>query len=89
MSKFKAGRGQKLWDERVDYFSFSLNDLVLVDRNCFYATKTHRLRRNWRNLETLLFLRLGEILYYDGKTVRTVATGLSFPNGINISPTMS
>ena len=35
----------------------------------------------------LLLLERGEILYYDGKTVCTIYSGLLFPNGINVSPT--
>ena len=69
------------------YHNFSLNDLVLVDKNSFYTTKTHRWRKGWRTLEMLLLLERGEILYYDGKTVTTIYTGLLFPNGINVSPT--
>ena len=67
---------------------FSLNDLVLISHDSFYTTKTHRLRRSWRTLESVLKLSLGEILFYDGKIVKTVASGLSFPNGINMSPSM-
>ena len=71
---------------RGSFIFFSLNDLVLVSPNQFYATKTHRLRRGWRLLETLLLINWGELLFYDGNTVRTVDAGLSFPNGINVSP---
>lgn len=67
---------------------YNLNDLVLISHDSFYTTKTHRLRGSWRTLESVLKLSLGEILFYDGKIVKTVASGLSFPNGINMSPSM-
>ena len=54
--------------------------------NQFYTTKTHKLRRGWRMLENLLLIKWGELLFYDGNTVMTVAAELSFPNGINVSP---
>lgn len=68
---------------------YNLNDLVLVGQNSFYVTKTHKLRKSWRTVETILMFKWGEILYYDGKTVQTVASKLSFPNGINMSPSGS
>lgn len=61
-----------------------LNDLVLVSENQFYVTCSLR----WSLLEIFLHLRFGEVLFYDGSSVRVAAGGHIFANGINISPNL-
>ncbi|XP_060069825.1 serum paraoxonase/arylesterase 1-like, partial [Ylistrum balloti] len=64
-----------------------LNDLVMTGEDTFYVTMiayfNHPLL-TW--LEESLLLSLGEILFYDGVGIRSVAGGLHMPNGINTSP---
>ncbi|XP_060085242.1 serum paraoxonase/arylesterase 1-like [Ylistrum balloti] len=63
----------------------NMNDLVMTSDRTFYITKYTTLR-DYLQLELLLMLKYGEILYYDGRDFRSVAQGLHLPNGINVSP---
>ncbi|OWF43068.1 serum paraoxonase/arylesterase 1-like [Mizuhopecten yessoensis] len=65
----------------------NINDLVMTGENSFYVTKILHSFRPWlRLLEHKLMLALGEVMFYDGVSVRSVAGGLHLPNGINMSP---
>ncbi|XP_069128988.1 serum paraoxonase/arylesterase 1-like isoform X1 [Argopecten irradians] len=65
----------------------SINDLAMVGEDSFYVTQIlHSSRPLLRKLEHRLMLSLGEVMFYDGASVRSVASGLHVPNGINKSP---
>ena len=63
----------------------NLNDVQPVGRNAFYATNDHGNRIGTR-LQDLLLLNQANLVYYDGSAARVAATGLSYANGVNISP---
>lgn len=63
------------------------NDVLPVGRDKFYATNDHGfLTFNGQLLEDFLQLSRAYVLYFDGEKFRVVAEGLSYANGINISP---
>ncbi|XP_069128980.1 serum paraoxonase/arylesterase 1-like [Argopecten irradians] len=65
----------------------SINDLVMVGEESFYVTQIlHSPRPLLRTLEHRFMLSFGEVMFYDGASVRSVASGQRMPNGINISP---
>lgn len=68
----------------------SMNDLVAVAKDKFYITKFSHFH-GWQGwyLEIALLYGTGEVLFYDGKKFRTVASGFMCGNGINISPDKS
>ncbi|KAL4236463.1 hypothetical protein ACF0H5_004849 [Mactra antiquata] len=64
-----------------------MNDLVVVDRDKFYITKFSHYRDHLKQqLEILSKWKSGKIYFYDGYKAREVVSGLTNPNGINISP---
>ena len=65
----------------------SPNDLIPVGPEEFYVTNDHASSSTWgRTLEDFLQLARANLLYYDGKKFHTAAQGLSYPNGVNLSP---
>lgn len=65
---------------------FALNDVVAVGSRQFYATNDQRYKSGIGSaLEVFLGLPLGEVIYFDGKQARTVATGFAYANGVNTS----
>ncbi len=73
--------------------SFSVNDIVAVGVESFYATNDHAFPidhsiHNKALNFLVLFLGLPwcNVVYYSPKEVRVVADGFLFSNGINISP---
>ena len=68
-------------------FDCSLNDLVAVGREHFYATNDHyfvdQYMRSW---ELYLGLAWSNVVYYSPDDVRVVASGFDFANGISMSP---
>lgn len=66
------------------------NDLVAVGKDRFYATNDHGSTSGLgETLENYLMLPRASVVYYDGNVFKTVAEGLLFANGINVSPDLS
>jgi len=66
---------------------FAVNDIVAVDEHRFYVTRDHGYRSYWgRKLEEYLRLGRSAVVYYDGAGFQEVAGGISYANGINLSP---
>ncbi|XP_057587655.1 serum paraoxonase/arylesterase 1 isoform X2 [Hippopotamus amphibius kiboko] len=65
----------------------SLNDIVAVGPEHFYATNDHYFVNTYlRSWEVYLGLAWSQAVYYSPNEVRVVARGFDFANGINISP---
>lgn len=64
----------------------SPNDLVVVALDKFYVTNDHGFNSGWlRTIEDYLRLKLGNVVYFDGSQYQSVASGISYANGINVS----
>ncbi|MCO4762060.1 MAG: SMP-30/gluconolactonase/LRE family protein [Myxococcales bacterium] len=64
----------------------AINDILALDHIRFYATLDHGHPTGlMRKVEDYGRLKRGSVIYYDGKTVRTVAEGFRYTNGINMS----
>jgi sugar lactone lactonase YvrE len=71
------------------HFTFSMNDLVAVDKDKFYITKFYGSARDGekQKIEISDKQRLGQILFYDGAKAKVVSPEYFLqPNGINASP---
>jgi arylesterase/paraoxonase len=82
-------RGDKLVHRRSvsDDMMHSPNDVLPVGPDAFYVTNDHgNSTALGRMAEEYLQLARSYVLYYGGKNFRKVAEGLSYANGINISP---
>lgn len=65
----------------------SPNDVVGIDHERFYISNDHGAEPGFlRQLEDYLRLPWANIVFFDGETLSEVADGLSYANGINISP---
>ncbi|WP_339856738.1 strictosidine synthase family protein [Pseudohongiella acticola] len=65
----------------------SPNDVVGVDHDRFYVTNDHGAGPGlMRQLEDYLRLPWANVVYFDGDVFKEVGDGLSFANGINMSP---
>jgi arylesterase/paraoxonase len=65
----------------------SPNDVVAVGKDRFYASNDHGSETDFGMLlENYLMLPRASVVYYDGNAFRTVADGLLFANGVNVSP---
>jgi arylesterase / paraoxonase len=65
----------------------SPNDVVAIDHERFYVSNDHGSAQGLlRQLEDYLRLPWANIVYFDGDSLRVVAEGLSYANGINVSP---
>lgn len=65
----------------------SPNDIVAVDHRRFYFTNDHGSAPGWRRtVEDYLRLGWANVVYFDGTEFREAADGLSYANGINLSP---
>lgn len=65
----------------------SPNDVVAVDHERFYFTNDHGSELGWiRTLEDYMRLGWADVVYFDGREFREAADGLSYANGINVSP---
>lgn len=63
--------------------SFSLDDIVAVSKNTFYVTNLHYFKDpRMKNLEFYLRLKLGNIVYFDGKNAKMVDQFVPAPTGI-------
>lgn len=62
------------------------NDVAAVDPDRFYVTNDHGLPKGFmRTLEDYLLLPFSSLLYFDGTSFSTVAKGLHYGNGVNVS----
>lgn len=69
------------------FIFFSVNDIVAVGPDSFYATNDHYFFDHiLMFLEMLLGLTWSNVVYYSPKEVKEVASGFYSANGINISP---
>jgi arylesterase/paraoxonase len=66
----------------------SPNDVAAVGERSFYVTNDHYypLPGPARTLEDYLQRAISYVNYYDGEKFRTVAEGIAYANGINLSP---
>ena len=63
------------------------NDVVAVDHERFYFSNDHGSAPGFfRTLEDYLRLGWTNVVYFDGREFREVAEGLTYANGINLSP---
>ncbi|XP_068950587.1 serum paraoxonase/lactonase 3-like [Petaurus breviceps papuanus] len=66
---------------------FSVNDITVLGPEQFYATNDHYFNNDFlRKLELYLDLQWTNVIYYSPSKVKEVANGISFANGITISP---
>lgn len=70
----------------TDPLFVSLNDVVGVGTDSFYATNDHGSGGISRMLDDALLLRNANVVYFDGEAARIAADTLSYPNGVNVSP---
>lgn len=65
----------------------SPNDVAGVDDRRFYATNDHGAGGPLRQrIDDWLGLRRSSVVYWDGESMRTVASGLGYANGIALNP---
>jgi arylesterase/paraoxonase len=66
----------------------SPNDVAAVGERSFYVTNDHYypLPGPARTLEDYLQRAISYVNYYDGQAFRTVAEGIAYANGVNLSP---
>ncbi|MDY8134475.1 SMP-30/gluconolactonase/LRE family protein [Aquimarina sp. 2201CG5-10] len=68
----------------TDPLLISPNDVVLIDENRFYVTNDHGYTKGiGKLLEEYAGLSASNVLYYDGKEFKEVASGIAYANGIN------
>ena len=66
-------------------FHFSVNDIVVLGPEQFYATRDHYFTNFLAHLELVMDLRWTHVLFYSPREVKVVARGFSSANGITIS----
>uniref|UniRef100_W5MYF0 Paraoxonase n=1 Tax=Lepisosteus oculatus TaxID=7918 RepID=W5MYF0_LEPOC len=64
----------------------SVNDIVAVGPESFYATNDHYFTNALFSVEYMIGLALCNVVYYSPEEVREAAAGFYSANGINISP---
>ncbi|XP_045684101.1 serum paraoxonase/lactonase 3 [Phyllostomus hastatus] len=64
----------------------SVNDIVVLGPEQFYATRDHYFTNFLSLLEMIMDLHWTYVLFYSPKEVKIVAKGFNFANGITISP---
>jgi len=65
----------------------SVNDIVAVGVESFYATNDHYFSHVLlKTLEMLLLQPWTNVVYYSPEEVKVVSEGYYFANGINVSP---
>lgn len=71
----------------MKFLWYSVNDIVAVGVENFYATNDHYFTKEYlKPLEALLSLYWSNVVYYSPETVHAAAGGFFSSNGINISP---
>ncbi len=68
-----------------DPLMVNLNDVQPVGRDRFYATNDHASGTS-AALQDIFMLDRTTLVYFDGAKVRVVADGLTYANGVNVSP---
>jgi arylesterase/paraoxonase len=68
-----------------DPLMVNLNDVQPVGRERFYATNDHESGTS-EALQDFLMLDRTTLVYFDGSRVRIAAEGLTYANGVNVSP---
>jgi arylesterase/paraoxonase len=69
-----------------DALLVSPNDLVAVGRDRLYVTNDHANRTGIaRQLEDYLQRSIATVVYYDGERFVEAASGIRYPNGVNVS----
>jgi arylesterase/paraoxonase len=67
-----------------DASMISPNDLVMIDEHRFYFTNDHKYTTGLKRLaEDYAGLAISNVIYFDGKDYREVASGIAYANGIN------
>lgn len=70
----------------TDPLFVSLNDVVAVGPDSFYATNDHASKNALHQLfSNILLLRNANVVYHDGTAARLVTDGFVYANGINVS----
>lgn len=70
-----------------DPLLISPNDVIAIDHERFYFTNDHGSPPGFRRtLEGYLRLPWSNVVYFDGEVFRVAAEGLTYANGINLSP---
>lgn len=65
------------------YYNFSLNDVVAVGKDKFYVTNYHYFKTDrMQSFELYFGLRVGNIVYFDGKNASYAAQWISTPSGM-------
>lgn len=81
-----------MYNNTTKYFLFpfysSVNDIVAVGVDSFYATNDHYFNQEILKVfvEPLLPLTWANVVYYSTEEVKVVSEGYFFANGINMSP---
>ena len=72
----------------IQFFLSSVNDIVAVGVDSFYATNDHYFSHELIKaiVEPVLGLSWSNVVYYSPTDVKVVSDGYYFANGINISP---
>ncbi|MEQ9518856.1 MAG: SMP-30/gluconolactonase/LRE family protein [Parvibaculum sp.] len=71
----------------TDPMLVSPNDVQPVAHDKFYVTNDHSTASPLgKFLQDALMLDSANLVYFDGAVFRSVAEGLTFPNGVNVSP---
>lgn len=81
-------RARKLTHRKTvtDPLLVSPNDVVAIDGERFYATNDHGTGPGLgRTLDDLFGRKRSNVVYWDGESMRIVADGLGYANGINLS----
>jgi arylesterase/paraoxonase len=86
----KIANGKAALVQRADIAGGLLvnpNDVTAVAPDQFYVTNDHASKSAFgRTLEDALLLPRANVVFFDGNVFRVVANGLSFANGIFVSP---
>lgn len=90
ISEGDGGRPVARLDHRksvTDALFTSPNDIVAVGHDTFYVTNDHAYRPGFKRfIEDYFQLDRATVVYYDGEKVSVAADGLTYPNGIGVSP---
>jgi arylesterase/paraoxonase len=81
-----VGGGLSKRETLSDPLMVSPNDLVAVGRDRLYVTNDHGSPRGFsRQLEAYLRRSIANVVFYDGERFVEAASGLRYPNGVNVS----
>ncbi len=92
IERFQIDGKRLLWEKSFeDKLIYSPNDLVAIDKDKFFVTNDQKKRRFfWKTLEGFFRFRSGNIVFYDGNSVRKAyKKRIGFANGIQYLPDSS